>query len=558
MKNRRVKLLLICGLLSLSLCACNKKGEEVPEEQVQQEQVQSVNLSGVNAGQVLSMENLIDYANTLAGVTDVNAVSCFTETESNVTQVTLQEGVHTITIAYNTVSGTSGEVQLVYEAGPGEVVEEQPTDEEPVETEDDIIEEVSIPVENRIKLTVTDGTTSMSEEEFTADESLTAGSMVNVTGADATLSMYEPLTSMIERKVSNKYAVNGTEYDYQYDDANYVAVIDYNVYNQDGTVFFEVSSVNSNDKLYYGLILSEEAKENDELFNDEVNAAFDTIEDYYTFEFTYEPKIVDTSEENESEEPEEESTETSSKDALIEEKLSALVGKSYQEEHPELYIWPENPIKYSRWDYRITDSTTFNSNITLSDGTVIPEAQRNSGDEGYSYDMGGSTFTESGNKNNATQAGQIVEQRDEAVIFAGLKRFRINEHRGYGITVDVEESTEKSVKLEQNGSIFYVKVIPTADWTKYSTTDYYGNNPTNMEVVLGETIEIGAGDLKTTVQCRTIQFTDSTGSTVERSYMYGINCNDSYLIIVGDSQPTRGNDTLYKIVSNCIEPIEAE
>lgn len=79
MKNRRLKLLLICGLLSLSLCACNKK-EAVEEPTTQEEVQQTVNLSGVTAGQVLNTETLIDYANTLAGITDVNAVSCYTET----------------------------------------------------------------------------------------------------------------------------------------------------------------------------------------------------------------------------------------------------------------------------------------------------------------------------------------------------------------------------------------------------------------------------------------------------------------------------------------------
>ena len=126
------------------------------------------------------------------------------------------------------------------------------------------------------------------------------------------------------------------------------------------------------------------------------------------------------------------------------------------------------------------------------------------------------------------------------------------------IKIDYENSSDISVKLENNGSIYDVKSIPTDDWTKYSTTDYYGNNPTNMEVVLGEAVEIGSGNLKTTVQCRTLQFTDSTGATVERAYMYGINCTDSYLIVVGDSQPTRGNETLSKIVNNCIEPVELD
>lgn len=560
MKNRRLKLLLICGLLSVSLCACNKK-EAVEEPTTQEEVQQAVNLSGVTAGQVLNTETLIDYANTLAGITDVNAVSCYTETESNVTEVTLQEGVHTITIVYATASGTNGEVSLVYEAGPGEVAEEPTEDTEEVtdESDEEVIQEVSIPIEGRIKLSVTDGTTTMTEEEFSTSETLEVGALINVTDVEATLSMYDPLTTMMEREVSNKYKVSDTYYEYYYDDSNYVATIGYNVYNQDGVVYFEVNSVNSNDKLYFGVKLSEDAVTDDELFNDEVNAVFDTIEDYYTYEFTYDPKIIeDTEDETEEESTESDETVQTDKEALIEDKLTALVGQSYREAHPELYIWPENPIKYSRWDYRITDSTSFKSNITLEDGTVIPEAQQQQ--DGYQYDLGGNTFASGSNKNNGSvsKAEPVVEEQEEAYVLAGLRKFKIIEYPGMNIKIDYENSSDISVKLENNGSIYYVKSIPTADWTKYSTTDYYGNNPTNMEVVLGEAVEIGSGNLKTTVQCRTLQFTDSTGATVERAYMYGINCTDSYLIVVGDSQPTRGNETLSKIVNNCIEPVELD
>lgn len=567
MKNKKIMLLLLCGLMSLSLCACKK--EEVAEQPTAEEQPAqpTVNLSGVSAGQVLSMENLIDYANTLAGITDVTAVSCYTETESNITEVTLQEGVHTITIVYSTSAGENGEVSLVYEAGPGEIATDETATEEGAEevegTEgtDEVIEEVSIPVEGRITLSVTEGTTTMTEEEFTAPDAVEAGTLVNVSDVGTTLSMYEPLTSMVEREVSNKFKVVGTSYEYFYDDTNYTAVINYDVYNQDGIVYIEVSSVNSNDTLYYGLILSKEAAEDDELFNDEVNLAFDSIENYYTYEFTYEPKIIEETEEDaDSEETtDEESAETTGED-LLDKKLTALVGPSYQDQHPELYIWPENDIKYSRWDYRITDSTSFNSNITLADGTVIPEVQQQQ-DDGYSYDMSGSSFggdDKNNNNGSINKADETTTEQNEAYIIAGLRKFKISEYIGDSITIDYEASTEKSVKLMQNGSVFYVKSVPTEEWTRFETTDYYGNNPTNMDIVLGEAVEIGSGNLKTTVQCRTIQFSDSTGATVERAYMYGINCNDSYLIVVGDSQPTRGNDTLSKIVNNCIEPVELD
>lgn len=549
MKRKSILTFLLCLAISTVLVGCKKESADElasGESAVVEEQSQAINLTGVEAGTVLDNATLVSYANSLSGRSDIISVVCNTETETNISEVVLSEGINSITLQYTTSSGETGETILVYEAYASTTIEDS-IEEEVVE---EVEEDPDIPIEDRFKFILTEGTESFTDEEFKSNTELEPGTLVNISDVASTLSMYEPMANMEERTISNKYRdVDGT-IEYEYDDDNYIAVIKNNIYTIDEYVYFAIESESALEGIYFGFKLTEEAIEEPEVMNDLCNELFSTIEDYYTVEWNYDPLIV--------EDNEEESTETSSTTTITTttETLTSVVEDSYQGKHPELFVWPEPTITASRWDYRYTDSTAFKGVITMPDGKVIPELQQNQ--EGYQYDLNPSSAGVISNTSNGNSPTSSTTTISEAVIKSGSKAFRVNDYSVENIRVNVEESGSNRIVLEQNGDKFYVTTITSADWLKYANTDYYAGDLSQFEVKPIESLEIGAGPLKTTIVGRDASFLDSTGTEVTRQYMYGIDCGTDFIIIVGDDLPSRGNTTLYSIAKWCLEPIEVE
>lgn len=551
MKRKSILTFLLCLAISTALVGCKKESADElasGESAIVEEQSQAINLTGVEAGTVLDNATLVSYANSLSGRYDIISVVCNTETETNISEVVLSEGINSITLQYTTSSGETGETILVYEAYATTTVEDS-IEEEVVE---EVEEDPDIPIEDRFKFILTEGTESFTDEEFKSNTELESGTLVNISDVASTLSMYEPMANMEERTISNKYRdVDGT-IEYEYDDDNYTAVIKNNIYTIDEYVYFAIESESALEGIYFGFKLTEEAIEEPEVMNDLCNELFSTIEDYYTVEWNYDPLIA--------EDNEEESTETSSTTTITTttttETLTSVVEDSYQGKHPELFVWPEPTITASRWDYRYTDSTAFKGVITMPDGKVIPELQQNQ--EGYQYDLNPSSAGVISNTSNGNSPTSSTTTISEAVIKSGSKAFRVNDYSVENIRVNVEESGSNRIVLEQNGDKFYVTTITSADWLKYANTDYYAGDLSQFEVKPIESLEIGAGPLKTTIVGRDASFLDSTGTEVTRQYMYGIDCGTDFIIIVGDDLPSRGNTTLYSIAKWCLEPIEVE
>ena len=557
MKRKSILTLLLCLTISATLVGCKKESaeEQAPgESAVVEEQAQAINLTGVEAGTILDNATLVSYANSLSGRSDVSSVICNTEIESNLSEVVLLEGIHSIVLQYTTSSGETGETTLVYEAYAATTTEGS-TEEVTEEVVEEVVEEEpDRPIEDRFKFVLTEGTESFTDEEFKANTELEAGTLVNISDIASTLSMYEPMATMDERTISNKYKdVDGT-IQYEYDNDNYTAVIKNNIYTVDEYVYFAVESESALEGIYFGFKLTEEAIEEPEVMNDLCNELFSTIEDYYTVEWNYDPLIVEDNAEEESTETS--STTTTTTTTTTTETLTSVVEDSYQGRHPELFVWPEPTYIASRWDYRVTDSTAFKGVLTMPDGRVIPEAQQNQ--EGYQYDLNPSSAGVISNTSGGNSSTSSTTTVSETVIKSGSKAFRVNDYTVENIRVNKEESGSNRIVLDQNGDKFYVTTITSADWLKYANTDYYAGDLSQFEVKPIESLEIGAGPLKTTIIGRDASFLDSTGTEVTRQYMYGIDCGTDFIIIVGDDLPSRGNTTLYSIAKWCLEPIEAE
>ena len=137
MKNKSLKVVLLCVISSFVLAGCanplskltNKSGSEEATEVVEEQQV--VHLNNVTAGTVIDNETLISYAMSLSGESDIESAICSTETETNLTELVLEEGIHTVTISYTKSDGSTGETQMTYKADPS--TEEQVEDTAEVE-----------------------------------------------------------------------------------------------------------------------------------------------------------------------------------------------------------------------------------------------------------------------------------------------------------------------------------------------------------------------------------------------------------------------------------------
>lgn len=562
MKNKSLKTVLLCVVTSALLAGCSNPLQKGNDEAAQantsmETEQQVIHLQGVSAGTILDNPTLITYASSLTGES-VASVACDTDFETNLMEVTLEEGIHTITLNYTTADGSTGSTELTYSADPAtEGFEDDEFSEDGEATDDNALEPVAeenIPIENRITLTSINCDEVASYEEYSNNEDIDKSNLVRVLDVQAQLDFVGAEETLIDyTEISNAYEIN--EYGeaiYNYDDENYVATIDLSYYKMDNELVFKVSSINSDNELDYIYVPTEEALADEEVMNEEINNVSDVIGDYYEYNWTYDAKVIETEESDTGSISTGEGTDVA--DAEV---LNEKVEKGYKAQHPRLWDWPESDIKFSRWDNRITDSTSFSSTITLADGTIIPQAQQNQ--EGYSYNFSnGSTVgnTSSTSTNSNTDEEQ-VEDTEHFYIEPGFEKFEIISYPAEGIKIDAENSTSKRVVLTYNGSNYYVMKISSDDWLKYENTDYYGNNYTSTEIVTSEALMIGEGLNKAQVITRNIQFSDSTGASEERSYMYGINCNTEYLVIVGEELPTRGNTTLRTIAMNCIIPMAA-
>lgn len=558
MKNKSLKTVLLCAMASALLAGCSnplQKGNDTTQADAPiAEEQQVIHLQGVTAGTVLDNETLITYAMSLTGVSDIISVACNTETESNLTEVVLEEGVHTIILNYTASDGSTGSTELTYSADPAtdEFVDEDMDEDEEQVDEEQVDED--IPIEGRITLTSVNCDEVATYDEYSTNEDIDKDSLVRVADIQAQLDFIgAEETPISSEDISNAYELDSYgDPLYDFSDDNYVATIDYAYYMMDTELVFKVSSINSDNELFYIYVPTKEALSDEAVLNEEITNVATAIGDYYEYSWTYDAKVIEP--ESDEADPTGEETVTDVANAEV---LNEKVEKGYKAQHPRLWDWPASDIKFSRWDNRITDSTSFSSTITLADGTIIPQAQQNQ--EGYSYNFSSGSTTGS-TAQTSTRGNEDDEQTEEEIHFyiePGFEKFEITSYPAEGIEIDEENSTSKRVVLTYNGSNYYVMKISSDDWLKYENTDYYGNNYTSTEVVTSEALMIGEGLNKAQVITRNIQFSDSTGASEERSYMYGINCNTEYLVIVGEELPTRGNTTLRTIAMNCIIPMAA-
>lgn len=488
---------------------------------------------------------------------------CYLDDGTTAKEFTAVEGVHTVSIVYNTDAEEGLETSFTYSA-----------EGDPVEVEPEETAEVNVAPEApeyKIVFTVSPNLEKLSL--ITGDDIVEAfddDTFYVLTDYDAT--QYSEYATHVydssSTSMTNMFNEDGTEY---WDDASYTASYSTSVYEFDdsltqGLVFVLTSNEAEEPVALFRHYVADDTAEDettetteDAEPTDEDDTSLDemiygdlcyeiTNNGYVTVDWLF-PAFTRTSAEL-----------TNNTGTVLtgdEETLDASIKPNYQSLHPELYIWPELSDEYSRWDYRITDSTTFNSTIKLADGSIIPKGQQTQGDGSFSYDFANTVGYSNGggsatNVNNAEE-GTEEDDPDSITLDVDGTNYKVSTYENYKLQKD--QSTGMIAVLSLNGTIYNVKVMDMTEWQSNQKVCYYGTDVVGKDYSIVADMQVSTKD-GTNGTLYNIEYTDATGSTMKVPYMSVIlgYSNNKVLVVYRDNELEYEYSTaLTDIIRKCIE-----
>lgn len=589
MKNKICKTVLSCTLAALVLSGCSfnpstlpvvgkffdKSSGEQQEEVVEEQPVtQEPNLT-VNVGEVIDYDNLCSFVQSLTGDTPTQLIAN-SEEEFSVQSITVLEGIHTVDIIYNVADdATERTTSFIYEGVVSDAATEASSEE--------VVEETPAP-EYLINLS-SESVTIASTDLASANTDMVY--LLSDTGA---LDMYKQ--SLVG---GTKPIINTTEMTYEEAKTHsgepglYEAVLASDVFYVDSESYpkmyvVDIYSTDAAEKLEFIYIPSDTSVPEDESTEETSEASDESAEDTSAGETTSQtstwanttdgenlitmitesgeyliswnvPMFTLAAEGPTGDNPDAAASETS--DGETQEVITSVVEENYQSKHPELYRWPASEYAYSRWDWRITDGTSFTSTITLPDGSIIPDAQQNQ-ENGYSLDFtnqNGSNQTNSSNPSGTgtpTQNNQV--NTDEASVSLALddETFTVKGYSSEYFKVLPDESTDDKAVIKFNSSEYYVQVIDTKDWLIYTKKSYIDSDEIGSEYTISETSTGTTAD-GTTYHNYSIAYTDSSGKEISAPYISMIEGDTHTLIVYNpNSIEYEFSEVLHKIMKYCI------
>lgn len=586
MKNKIVKVILLTTTMATVLTGCgfsdklgglfNKNKDVAVEDQMPDIPASSYDVE-FRVGDIIDSD-LINKVTLAFGIGELSEFLITTEYETNVTYFEAVEGIHTVELSYTTLDGVSDVLSFSYN---GITMGDEEEVEDTAEAE---IPEVKIQLRG-----------SVAAQKVTSDatDSWEAETVYEITDADNIELM---ATKISEAKLpeSNKYIRrNDGSIEYQFDDPNYTTDVLAEVYAIDSDYFVKTylvkyTSVDAAEEVnfvYMPYINNDEATEEqaeDANSNEEEQEAggetadgtvepMDTetqtdygntwysineatnllqyIEDnkYLEIVWMYDAEIVN--------EDGAEITDLSEEER--QDILETALVPNYAKLHPELYIWPELDVEYSRWDWRITDGTQINGTITLDNGSVIPVEQANEG--GYAYDFSSTIGNDNasgngsgyGTKPNSNNNNQNV---DSTTIYAGNKTFEVYANPAKFMTLNTAKSTDKIAYVSSMTDTYVIASIDKVTWQNYKASNYYASQMNiGTEYSISET---NSGTLTdgTLYHIYSISYRDSAGQNITKPYMGMIDCGDnSYLVVYNDKSLEDTYSTgIEDAIKNCI------
>lgn len=226
-----------------------------------------------------------------------------------------------------------------------------------------------------------------------------------------------------------------------------------------------------------------------------------------------------------------------------EEGVVADVHKSYAQQHPEIYTWPEDQTKYRRWVYLIDKTTQFVSTIINPDGTHTISGLTEEDD--WRIDTG------TGEGSNPPTVPPVVTG-ESYELTSNYATYLFSESQMDGVKFDKDNSTGGRLVLTYNGKKYYVETVRTSQIQNYVSsclynTDGFANGSFQVVEHSGDAQGTSIGKIIE----YTIRYSDSTGTARENPYMAVYNIYNDYLCIYGEQLPT-DEHVMRDIIWNCV------
>ena len=215
---------------------------------------------------------------------------------------------------------------------------------------------------------------------------------------------------------------------------------------------------------------------------------------------------------------------------------------SYRAQHPEIYRWPKIDQVYSRWDWRITDTTQFTNTIT--DGSNIYPLDQSEGI--FSFDTKGrrsQTSTEDDTEPSYTKTDFTYTSGGKTITCTGSTAMDAT------IQADIEDSDKYIIRY--NGNKYEITMTNDKDLRVLEDTSI--SNLISAGIEIPEESLIVSQATEDGWTWYDVAYTDKAGMLVRRPYYatYKTATNE-YLLVKASTMLERSSEDLKKIVANCI------
>lgn len=215
--------------------------------------------------------------------------------------------------------------------------------------------------------------------------------------------------------------------------------------------------------------------------------------------------------------------------------VEVVTKKSYQQQHPGLFEWPESDIIYRRWVYTIDEETPYQGTIYLSDGTILQ------GTGGLNTWTGEFTPTE----------GFTTKTH---VMRTASRQYDLSNESDNTYVINVGKSNSSTTSITKGDREYILASVSNGWVTTAKGTPVYGSwgNASSFEALPGNSYSNG-GFIITPYNARII-----TGAgTNEYPYIVILECSGDYFAIYGDTSDVDINEMLY-IADNIIKARDVE
>lgn len=214
----------------------------------------------------------------------------------------------------------------------------------------------------------------------------------------------------------------------------------------------------------------------------------------------------------------------------------------YSQQHPDIYLWPNNDTKYSRWVYVIDKSTQFVSSIINPDGTTVISGADGNDDWRLQYGQEGQQTTE---------PSTGMTNVEKATLKSSYASYEVSTAGWAGSEIDEEQSTSGRAVIKKGTETFYIETARVSKVQSYMSDCLFDNTKykdSYFRVVEAEKYSANDG----LITMYNIQYTPKDKEHRTDGYMAVYNINNDYLICYGDA-PQSDLDRLKDILVDMVK-----